>query len=218
MPTPRLTLTPIGEAALLVEFHHLALPAANAAARALGQALGAAAPPWLCNVTPAYRTLLVDFDPLALAPDAVATVVQAVAQPIDPDHAPPGRVVHVPVRYGGVDGPDLADVACHTHLDEAEVIARHTAVTYSVMFIGFMPGFPYLAGLDPGLTTPRLATPRRAVPAGSVGIGGDQTGIYPSVSPGGWRLIGRTELALYDPHQDPPTLLRAGDQVVFVAL
>ncbi len=211
-------LTLVGDAAILVEFRDGELLAANQAARALGQALRASEPPWLRDVTPAYRTLLVTYDPLADAPDAIAEAVRAAVAHLDIEHGAPGRLVEIPVRYGGDDGPDLADVARHTGLSEAEAVARHTAAVYTVMFIGFMPGFPYLSGLDPALTTPRLATPRRAVPVGSVGIGGDQTGIYPSVSPGGWRLIGRTSRMLYDPRQDPPTLLRAGDRVRFVAV
>lgn len=211
----RPTLTLVGDAAVLVEFRDGEVFAANGAARALGQALVAAAPPWLRDVTPAYRTLLVAFDSLVGAPDAVAADIEALSARLDVVHAAPARLVTIPVRYGGDEGPDLSDVAQHTGLSEAEVIARHTAAVYTVMFIGFMPGFPYLSGLDPALATPRLASPRRAVAAGSVGIGGDQTGVYPSLSPGGWRLIGRTALALYDPRHDPPTLLRAGDEVRF---
>lgn len=214
--SPHLTL--VGDAAVLVEFRDRDLIAANRAARALGQALVAAAPAWLRDVTPAYRTLLVGFDPLVSAPGAVAAAVESAVSQLDIEHSAPGRLVEIQARYGGDHGPDLADVARLTGLSEAEVVARHTGAVYTVMFIGFMPGFPYLSGLDPSLATPRLATPRRAVPVGSVGIGGDQTGVYPLVSPGGWRLIGRTPLTLYDPRRDPPTLLRAGDQVRFVAI
>ena len=128
-----------------------------------------------------------------------------------------GREIEIPVRYGGEDGPDLADVATHTGLTAQEVVRRHAAVDYIVYFLGFLPGFAFMGGLPPELATPRRAEPRTAVPARSVGIGGEQTGIYPLVSPGGWQLIGRTSLELFDPKNEPPTLLRPGDRVRFVA-
>ena len=208
----------VGDTALLVEFGAADMLAANRRVLALHRALAEARPPGLLDLTPAYRTLLVGFDPLRWPPATALDEVGRLAAGVDEGGAPAGRRVELPVRYGGEDGPDLADVARYTGLSEAEVVARHVAVEYLVLFIGFMPGFPYLWGLDPSLTTPRLATPRRAVPAGSVGIGGDQTGVYPTVSPGGWRLIGRTPDTLYDPRVDPPTLLRAGDRVRFVPL
>lgn len=127
-----------------------------------------------------------------------------------------GKVVEIPVCYGGRHGPDLADVAAHTGLSPREVARRHAAGEYVVYFVGFQPGFAYLGGLVPELATPRRREPRLAVPAGSVGIGGEQTGIYPLVSPGGWQLIGRTPLELFDPSAESPTLLRPGDRVRFV--
>lgn len=127
-----------------------------------------------------------------------------------------GRLVEIPVVYGGQDGPDLEVVARHTGLSAKEVVKRHSGGQYVVYFIGFMPGFAYMGGLDPQLATPRHAEPRVSIPAGSVGIGGEQTGIYPLASPGGWQLLGRTALPLFDPTQAPPTLLRPGDRVRFV--
>ncbi|MBB5392199.1 MULTISPECIES: 5-oxoprolinase subunit PxpB [unclassified Herbaspirillum] len=126
-----------------------------------------------------------------------------------------GRTVEIPVVYGGADGPDLAAVARHTGLSVNEVVKRHSGGDYVVYFIGFLPGFAYLGGLAPELATPRHTEPRVSIPAGSVGIGGEQTGIYPMASPGGWQLLGRTALPLFDPAQDPPTLLRPGDHVRF---
>jgi len=126
-----------------------------------------------------------------------------------------GRDVDIPVVYGGADGPDLDVIARHTGLSTAEVIRRHSEGEYVVYFIGFMPGFAYMGGLDPQLATPRQNEPRLTIPAGSVGIGGEQTGIYPLTSPGGWQLLGRTALSLFDPTQNPPTLLRPGDRVRF---
>ncbi len=126
------------------------------------------------------------------------------------------RTIEIPVRYGGADGPDLPAVAQRCGLAEDEVVRLHAAGEYLVFFLGFQPGFAYLGGLDARLATPRLATPRTEVPAGSVGIGGAQTGVYPRRAPGGWNLIGRTELALFDPFGSPPSLLQAGDRVRFV--
>lgn len=126
-----------------------------------------------------------------------------------------GRMVEIPVVYGGSAGPDLDNVARHTGLSTREVIERHSSAEYVVYFLGFLPGFAYMGGLDASLATPRHTTPRVSIPAGSVGIGGEQTGIYPMASPGGWQLIGRTALQLFDPSQQPPTLLRPGDRVRF---
>lgn len=126
------------------------------------------------------------------------------------------RRVEIPVIYGGAEGPDLKLVAEHASLSVKQVVELHSSSDYDVFFIGFQPGFPYLAGLDPRLHMPRRTEPRVAVPAGSVGIGGSQTGVYPLASPGGWQLIGQTPLALFTPQQQPPTLLHPGDKVRFV--
>ncbi|TYL41208.1 5-oxoprolinase subunit PxpB [Dickeya sp. ws52] len=126
------------------------------------------------------------------------------------------REVNIPVIYGGEQGPDLNVVAEHCGMTPQQVVERHAAGRYTVYFLGFQPGFPYLGGLDEALSTPRRAEPRVRVPAGSVAIGGNQTGIYPLSTPGGWQLIGWTSLALFQPTQIPPVLLRPGDQVRFV--
>ncbi|HJU25447.1 MAG TPA: 5-oxoprolinase subunit PxpB [Rhodanobacteraceae bacterium] len=131
---------------------------------------------------------------------------------------PPGRPIEIPVCYGGEYGPDLDAVAAHAGLAPDEVVARHTAAEYTVAMIGFAPGFPYLLGLDAALAMPRRRDPRTRVPAGSVAIGGAQTGIYPHELPGGWQLIGRTPLALFDPQREPPCLLAPGDRLRFRAI
>lgn len=128
-----------------------------------------------------------------------------------------GRLVEIPVRYGGDYGPDLNAVAAHTGLSPREVVRRHSEGSYVVYFLGFQPGFAYMGGLPHELATPRRAEPRMAVPAGSVGIGGEQTGIYPAAAPGGWQLIGLASTPLFVPDRDPPSLLAAGDTVRFVA-
>ncbi|WNN45629.1 MULTISPECIES: 5-oxoprolinase subunit PxpB [Winslowiella] len=129
---------------------------------------------------------------------------------------PESRQIEIPVIYGGEAGPDLEEVARHHQLTTRQVVELHASADYVVYFIGFQPGFPYLGGLDKRLHTPRRAEPRVVVPAGSVGIGGSQTGIYPLASPGGWQLIGRSNLQLFNPQHQPPTVLRPGDSIRFV--
>ena len=168
------------------------------------------------NVHPAYASILIDFDPLRIGrPDVERTAVElfarAAAAPL-----PEPRTVEIPVAYGGEWGPDLEAVAALTWHTPDEVVALHSSAEYLVYFLGFSPGFPYLGGLPESIAAPRLDTPRRRVPAGSVAIGGRQTGVYPMASPGGWRIIGRTALRLFDPDADPPVLLRMGDHVRFI--
>lgn len=127
------------------------------------------------------------------------------------------RLVEIPVRYGGQWGEDLEEVAAFHHTTPENIVALHTGTVYTVFMIGFQAGFPYLGGLPESLHTPRRAEPRTCVPAGSVGIGGSQTGIYPFASPGGWRLIGRTSVPLFDKNRLPPALLKTGDQIRFIA-
>ncbi|MGB7192346.1 MAG: 5-oxoprolinase subunit PxpB [Collimonas pratensis] len=172
--------------------------------------------PHVRDVVPGMNNLTILFDPLASDGLQLAEKLQA-AWDSDSISQKTGRKVDIPVVYGGDSGPDLEEVARHTGLSPAEIVKRHTAAEYIVYFIGFQPGFPYLGGLDPKLATPRRSEPRLLVPAGSVGIGGSQTGIYPAASPGGWQLIGRSELQLFDPSASPPTLLQPGDRVRFVA-
>jgi inhibitor of KinA len=168
------------------------------------------------NVHPAYASILIDFDPLAIRHSGVERAVaelfaQAASAPL-----PEPRTVEIPVVYGGEYGPDLETVAAMTGHTPDEVVAIHSSADYLVYFLGFSPGFPYLGGLPESIAAPRLDTPRRRVPAGSVAIGGRQTGVYPMASPGGWRIVGRTSLRLFDPGADPPALLRMGDHVKFV--
>jgi KipI family sensor histidine kinase inhibitor len=170
------------------------------------------------NVHPAYASILIDFDPRTIRHSgleraAAQLFAQAARAPL-----PEPRTVEIPVAYGGENGPDLDAVAALTGHTPEEVVAIHSGAEYLVYFLGFSPGFPYLGGLPESIAAPRLETPRRRVPAGSVAIGGRQTGVYPMASPGGWRIIGRTALRLFDPAADPPVLLRMGDHVRFVPL
>lgn len=222
---PDPAIEPLGETALLLRFGEGLDPAVNARVHAAAAGLRAAQLPGLVDIAPAYATLALHYQPAAWL-DAnggkpwrnFEAAVRAVlaAPPIEGTLAP--RVVEVPVCYGGDFGPDLDALASHAKLAVPDVIARHTAATYTVAMLGFAPGFPYLFGLDPALHMPRRASPRTRVPAGSVAIGGAQTGIYPSELPGGWQLIGRTPLVLFDAQRDPPGLLMPGDRVRFVAI
>jgi KipI family sensor histidine kinase inhibitor len=170
--------------------------------------------PHVREVVPGMNNLTVVFDPLEADAAALTKLLQA-AWDQGGEARGAGREVEIPVQYGGESGPDLGVVARHTGLSAQEVVQRHAAGEYVVFFLGFQPGFAYMGGLDKGLHTPRRSSPRTEVAAGSVGIGGEQTGIYPAASPGGWQLIGRTEAALFDPTQTPPTLLQPGDRVRF---
>lgn len=216
-PAERDTAAPryraVGDGALLVEFAPRIAPEINARVRALLAALDADPPPGLRDLVPAYRTLLIVYDPTILRHAALLERLRTLVAA--PTNAAPSRLVTLPVAYGGEFGPDLAAVAAHTGLAPDEVIARHAAGRYPVYFLGFSPGFPYLGGLEPALHTPRLPEPRLRVPAGAVGIGGAQTGIYPALSPGGWRIIGQTPVRLYDPAAPDPFFLRAGDDLRF---
>ncbi|RYY97414.1 MAG: 5-oxoprolinase subunit PxpB [Comamonadaceae bacterium] len=212
MSSPR--LHSLGDAALLCELP----PPARLAAQQKIWALAAEAAGWsgVTESLPGMNNLTLIFDPARTDGEVLGERILAL-WPRLRSTAIAGREVTIPVAYGGESGPDLADVAAHTGLSAAEVVKRHCAGEYVVYLLGFLPGFAFLGGLAPELATPRRAEPRTAVPARSVGIGGEQTGIYPLASPGGWQLIGRTALELFDPGAREPTLLRPGDRVRFVA-
>jgi len=172
----------------------------------------------IVNLHPAFASLLVEFDPRFHSHAEIESLIREQAERA-PEHEPrASRLLEIPVRYGGADGPDLEDVARHHELAPRRVVELHSSVEYEVAFVGFATCFPYLAGLPAELATPRLATPRKQVAAGSVAIAGSQAGIYPLASPGGWRIIGRTPLRLFDPAGEPPPLVRMSDRVRFVPI
>lgn len=189
---------------------------------ALLAALDTEPPLGVRDLVPAYASLLVRFDPLVASRETVTAAIEHALEQVAREEwsgagaaRSEGRLVEIPVRYGGEAGPDLEAVAELLGLSPDEVVWRHAGASYTVAFLGFLAGFPYLAGLPPELAVPRLATPRTRVPAGSVAIASAQTGIYPVASPAGWRIIGQTQRPLFDPTADPPTLLRPGDRVRF---
>lgn len=165
---------------------------------------------------PAYSSLTVCYDPLRLSGARIARIVGRLAERTQTAKAEKKTVHLIPVLYGGAYGEDLPFVARCAGLSCGEAAALHAGTDYLIHMIGFLPGFAYLGGLDERLAVPRLDSPRAVIPAGSVGIGGGQTGIYPVSSPGGWRLIGRTPLRMYDPDRDPPVLYRPGEYIRFV--
>lgn len=209
------SFAPLGDSALQVVFGDRLDPALNRRALAFSQAL--AALPGLTDCVPAYASLTLHYDALVWTYGELIDAIEPFLATADnPDEA--SRLLTIPVCYGGEHGPDLDEVARHCRLSPPEVIARHSHGEYRVYFLGFAPGFAYLGGLDPVLAMPRHAVPRPGVPAGAVGIAGAQTGIYPQAGPGGWQLIGRTPLRLFDPRREPPCLLAPGDTVRFVPM
>jgi inhibitor of KinA len=170
------------------------------------------------NLHPAYASLLVKFDVLRLSHDELQTILQGYLLRLDDVKLPPPKQVEIPVCYGGAFGPDLEEIAALHSLTPAQAVQAHASATYTACFLGFAPGFAYLAGLPAALATPRLVTPRQKVPAGSVGIAGDQTGVYPFSTPGGWRLIGCTPLKMFLADRQPMSLLAIGDQVCFAPI
>jgi inhibitor of KinA len=226
-------IIPLGDSALIVrvreQFDDAPEKTLNEVLRTFHQ-LRSAAIPGVIELAPAYTSVAVFFDPIAVAKTGVtpedefewfATRIRVAVA----DVPKPGwtrrslsRTVEIPTCYDPEFAPDLEDVARHAQISAKEVVDFHSAAEYRVSCIGFVPGFPFLTGLAKKLATPRRNVPRKEIPAGSVGIGGAQTGIYPLRSPGGWNLIGRTPLRLFDPAKNPPTLLRAGDRVRYRAI
>lgn len=227
---------PLGDSAVAVTLGEGIDVVALSAVSALAAALGKAKLAGVYDVVPAYGSVAVFYDPAHVTGgsgtpyEKLCAAIERVAKGVARGGAAEaeagtlaetrekGRVMEIAVRYGGEDGPDLEVVAKHTGLTEAEVVARHSAAEYRVQAIGFAPGFPYLSGLPAELATPRRVSPRAKVPAGAVGIGGAQTGVYPLESPGGWQLIGRTGVKLFDAKRAEPAMLRVGDHVKFCAL
>ena len=219
-----LEIAPLGDSALIVrvvdDFGRDPDGALNAVHGNL-RALELAAIPGVIEFAPAYTTIGVFFDPAGVAGhspfESLRTAIENAlsASTLQNETGIDAPVIEVPVCYDPEFGADLGDVARTAGLAEEEVVRRHASAAYRVNCVGFTPGFPYLSGLPPELATPRRAIPRKEVPAGSVAIGGAQTGVYPSKSPGGWNIIGRTSLRLFDIQREPPALLRAGDRVRF---
>ena len=218
-----LDILPLGDRALVIEVAQTVSAAAIDRVRGFAERVMRARLPGVREVVPAFCSLTVHYDPVALRGagppfDTLRARLMTLLSERNEAGRPPGKTVEIPVCYGGDYGEDLGELALAHELAPARLIELHTAPTYFVGMLGFAPGFPYLAGLDERLITPRRATPRARVPAGSVAIGGEHTGIYPLESPGGWHLLGRTPLTLFRVQRDPPSLLQAGDRVRLVPI
>ncbi|WP_088553375.1 5-oxoprolinase subunit PxpB, partial [Calderihabitans maritimus] len=174
--------------------------------------------PGISEIVPTYRSLLVYYRPEEISYHDLLCRLKEAAEAPETAKPPPSTTWEIPTIYGGMYGPDLEEVAAYHGITPTEVVSLHSRPEYIVYMLGFTPGFLYLGGMDERIATPRLHTPRTAIPAGSVGIAGRQTGVYPIESPGGWRLIGRTPVKLFDPFRQPPVFIRAGDRIRFVPI
>jgi len=211
-------IVPVGDRALLVEFGDSIDPDINKRVHDLTASIDTADVPGVVELIPTYRSLLISYDPMTTTPEALQTAVSDYLSPDPQIVARSPRIVHIPTLYGGEHGPDIDFVSQNSGLSNDVIVDIHSSVDYLVYGMGFSPGFPYLGGLDDRLITPRLKSPRTHVAAGSVAIAETQTGVYPVASPGGWRLIGRTPIRLFDPDVNPPAVIHAGDRVRFVPM
>ena len=208
-------ILPLGDSAITIEFGNAIDPRLNA--RVVGFAKVIVDQGWsgIVDVVPTYRSITVHFDPLQWDSAALVDRLKALPRPKPGKAEQQGTLHEIPVLYGGTWGPDLDDVAAFAGLSPEQTVALHASTHYRVYMLGFSPGFPYLGLVSTRLAIPRLSTPRTKVPAGSVGIADRQTGIYPTVTPGGWRLIGRTPTSLSRRTNQTPFLLKPGDLVQF---
>ncbi len=208
-------IVPAGDSMLLVRFDGGIDPATNARAIGVAARLRQSAVPGVRDIVPSYRAVAIYFDPVRTdRPQFERALDEAIVDRPGPPAAV-GRLKRVPVCYGDEFGPDLEDVARFGGVSPDEVVAIHSASIYRVYMLGFMPGFAYMGVVDDRIAAPRLAVPRARVDAGSVGIAGRQTGVYPSQTPGGWRIIGRTPVRPFDQDREHPFFFTAGDEVQF---
>lgn len=203
-----------GDSALLLELDEVINVSVNAQAIAVAAAVRRAGLHGIRDVVSTYRSVAVHFDPLTIDIETIRDTLRRAAE--TPSTPAEGKTVVIPVQYGGEMGPDLRAVAAFANISPDEVVARHAGARYRVFMLGFLPGFAYMGTVDETIAMPRHATPRVKVPAGSVGIAGRQTGVYPRESPGGWQLIGRTPVSLFNPNRVPAALVAPGDTVRFV--
>lgn len=207
-----------GDTSLTVEFGNEISESINTQIRAFSIALQNSKIPGIVETVPTYRSLMIHYDPGVILYKPLVQKLTALLGQLDKIEIPPSEVLEIPVLYGGEMGPDLDFVAQHNGKTPEEVVQIHTSTEYLIYMLGFTPGFTYLGGMSDEIATPRLKTPRVKIPAGSVGIAGSQTGVYPIDSPGGWQLIGRTPVRMYDPDRETPILPQAGQYIKFYAI
>lgn len=213
------TISPVGDCAISIDFGQVIDPKINRYIRQTIERIKELQLEGIIELVPTYCALLVEYDAMLYSYAEICKIMEPTLEEGMTDATNElVTVVEVPTVYGGAFGPDLSFVASHNHLSGDEVISIHSGTDYLVYMLGFIPGFTYLGGMDPRIATPRLSSPRTLIPAGSVGIAGEQTGTYPSDSPGGWQIIGRTPVTMYDMSKAQAALLNAGDYVRYVPI
>lgn len=208
-----------GDSSLIIELGNEISPIINYNLKKITDYLDSLKHPAIKDLLPTYRSVIVYYDPLLITFEELKDIVEKNCK-IDDTNVDSMKkfIVEIPVLYGGEYGPDIENITTHNNLSIEEVIKIHTSGEYLVYMLGFTPGFPYLGGMDKRIATPRLKTPRTKIPGGSVGIAGEQTGVYPIESPGGWQLLGRTPLNFFDPNNEKPFLINAGEYIKFVQI
>jgi KipI family sensor histidine kinase inhibitor len=207
---------PVGDTALSIEIGDSISADINRQVHNLSREIGRLAVRGILDIVPTYRSVLVYYDPQLISYVELESRLRGIEGALGESEVKTSKILEIPTVYGGEYGPDLGVVAGHNGLSEAEVAKIHSSSDYLVYMMGFTPGFAYLGGMPSRIATPRLQTPRPAIPAGSVAIAEQQTGVYPIESPGGWQLIGRTPVQLFDPSREPPVLIEPGDYMRFV--
>ena len=213
------TISPVGDCAISIDFGQVIDPKINRHIRQTIERIQELKLDGITELVPTYCALLIQYDAMLYSYSDICKLMEPMLEPSATDNANERvTVIEIPTVYGGEFGPDLGFVASHNNLTEDEVVAIHSGTDYLVYMLGFIPGFTYLGGMDPRIATPRLSSPGTLIPAGSVGIAGEQTGTYPSDSPGGWQIIGRTPVTMYDMSKEQAALLSAGDYVRYVPI
>lgn len=207
-----------GDSALNMEFGNSISEEINKKIRAMTSAVEMKEVYGIMELVPTYRSLMIHYDPLKVDFYELVNTLKKIEENVDNIKLPAPEVIEVPILYGGDWGPDIENVARYNNISVEEVVEIHTSKEYLIFMLGFTPGFPYLGGMDTRIAAPRLQTPRTRIPGGSVGIAGEQTGIYPVSSPGGWQLIGSTPIKLFDPHRENPILLKSGNYIKFKSI
>ena len=213
------TISPVGDRAISIDFGQVIDPKINRHIRQTIERIQELHLEGIIELVPTYCALLLQYDAMLYSYSELCNIIEPTLEQTMADNDNElVTVVEIPTVYGGEFGPDLGFVASHNKLSEDEVVSIHSGTDYLVYMLGFIPGFTYLGGMDPRIATPRLSSPRTLIPAGSVGIAGEQTGTYPSDSPGGWQIIGRTPVTMYDMSKEQAALLSAGDYVRYVPI